>query len=224
MYKNSILYVSDERSLQANLLDDYKKNFDLYIANDGIEALNIYHKKHPNIILTEIKVPLLNGLEFVSKIREKDDKTPIVILSKDICTGSLLCAVELNITKYLISPISKQDIIKAIAKCVSKLEVEDCIIPLTQEYTYNVDKKLIYHKEILLPMSLSESRFLELLIKNKDRVVSYHEIEYFVWEERYMSDAALRSLVYSVRNIFKNKEIIENISKIGYRINIMSEK
>ena len=132
-------------------------------------------------------------------------------------------SVELNLTKYLVAPISKEDIIKAITKGITKVKAEDYIINITQEYKYNVDtKEVIYSTDIVVPLSLLESKFLELLIKNRGKTIGYQEIEYFVWGNKFMSDAALRSLVYSIRKIFNSRDIIKNISKTGYQIKLAS--
>jgi DNA-binding winged helix-turn-helix (wHTH) protein len=74
------------------------------------------------------------------------------------------------------------------------------------------DKKVIH-------LTKYQYKFLDILIKNRGRIVSYEEIEGFVWEDRYMSSDALRSLVRDVRKII-GKDKIENISKFGYRINL----
>jgi len=76
-----------------------------------------------------------------------------------------------------------------------------------------IDDKRVIH------LTKYQYKFLDILIKNRGRIVSYEEIESFVWEDRYMSSDALRSLVRDVRKII-GKERIINISKFGYRIKL----
>ncbi len=78
---------------------------------------------------------------------------------------------------------------------------------------------IIKGDESVTHLTKYQYKFLEILIKNRGRVVSYEEIESFVWEDRYMSSDALRSLVRDVRKIIGKDRII-NISKFGYRIKL----
>ncbi|HHD81262.1 MAG TPA: DNA-binding response regulator, partial [Campylobacterales bacterium] len=71
----------------------------------------------------------------------------------------------------------------------------------------------------VIPLTESQYKLLDILIKNRERIVSYKEIENFVWADKVMSSDALRSLIRDVRKLV-GKEKIENISKCGYRIHL----
>jgi len=82
MMLNAILLVEDEQTT-AQLLGDFLSGFceNLYFAQNGKEALNIYSKKELDLIITDIEMPILNGLELIKEIREKDNTTKLFCMS-----------------------------------------------------------------------------------------------------------------------------------------------
>ena len=84
------------------------------MASTGLEALEIYKKHKPNILLLDINMPGLNGLELTKQIREQDKLTRIIILTAHLEQDKLLFAAELNLTKYLPKPISRLQLKEAL--------------------------------------------------------------------------------------------------------------
>jgi len=219
--KYTLLYVEDD-SFISEMVMDYLSDFfhTIYLAVDGVEAFNIYKEKKPNIIITDIKMPKMNGLELTSKIREIDSNIPILITTAYTTTDYLLEAVELNLVKYLIKPIEEEKLEEALLSCFQKLELDiPSLIKLTKEHQYNLFGDILTKNNIVIPLTSSQIKFLKLLITNKNRAITYSEIESVVWKDKPMSDAALRSLVHDLRKII-HKDIIKNVSKTGYKIQL----
>ena len=82
-FKNiKILYVEDEDNIRENAVFYLKRLFDIvFEAKDAFEALEIIEQKNPHIIITDINMPKLNGLELIKNIRKKDSKIAIIVLS-----------------------------------------------------------------------------------------------------------------------------------------------
>ena len=76
-------------------------------------------------------------------------------------------------------------------------------------------KQLSFHGE-LIHLNKKESLFLELLLHNKQRIVTYDELQTHVWQDDVMTDSALRSLVRNLRKKLP-KDFITNLSGVGYR-------
>jgi len=81
--KNStVLLAEDEKNLResfAKVLMLYVGN--VYTASDGENALEVYKTKKPNIIITDIKMPKINGVDFIKKIRQENKNIPIIVTS-----------------------------------------------------------------------------------------------------------------------------------------------
>ena len=100
-YKNiKILYVEDDEIARENGIEYLENYFELiYDASDAIKALQLYEKYKPDIIITDIQMPKLNGLEFVKRIRQKDKKTQVIIITAFSDKDYLLKAIELGLVK-----------------------------------------------------------------------------------------------------------------------------
>jgi DNA-binding response OmpR family regulator len=216
-YNYSILYVENDESVSSMTLQYLKKHFrTIYSTDNGEEALEIYEKKKPNIIITAVKIPKINGLELSYKIRKENKNIPIIIISAYSTTEYLLKAIELRLIKYLIKPIDERKLLNAINISIQELNNKS-IIYINGGYQFDLVNKVLTLNDNNIPLRSSHKLLLELLIKNKNRAVSYIELENYIWGYNVMSEAAIRSLIYDIRAIL-GKNIIQNISKIGYKI------
>ncbi len=221
-YKNiKVLYVEDDDVARENAIE-YLENFfeQIYEASDAIVALQLYEKYKPDIIITDIQMPKLNGLEFVKRIRQKDKKTQIIIITAFCDKDYLLSAIELGLVKYLVKPVREKEFEEALFLCVDSLENSHSnIVKLDSNTTFDTfNKNLVVNGEIV-KLRTKELSFLELLLKNKNRYVSYSEIENFVWDDGVMTKDALKTLVKNLKTKIP-KNLILNLTNSGYKIDV----
>ena len=221
-YKNiKILYVEDDEIARENGIEYLENYFELiYDASDAIKALQLYEKYKPDIIITDIQMPKLNGLEFVKRIRQKDKKTQIIIITAFCDKDYLMKAIELQLVKYLVKPVREKEFEEALFLCVDSLENDEPNIVKLDNHTYfdTFNKNLISNNEIV-KLRVKELVFLELLIKNKNRYVSYEEIENYVWNDNVMTKDAIKTLVKNIKTKIP-KDLILNLTNSGYKIGI----
>lgn len=217
----TILYIEDDegvRTVNSRFLTRMFNEF--YEAKDGQEGYELYKKYHPDIILTDINMPRLDGLSLAKKIRQTDQTTKIIISTAFSDKDYLLEAIELNLEKYIIKPLTSRNLIPALTKAVSALEVEkDFKINLDENFYFDNKTSLFYLDEEEMDLTKKELLFLKLLVINQNRVVSYEEIEQFVWEEEYMSINSLRTTIGFLRKKIPFN-CIKNISNMGYKLNL----
>jgi DNA-binding response OmpR family regulator len=193
---------------------------ELYEAKDGIEGYELYKKYHPDIILTDIKMPKLDGISLAKKIREKDSTTKIIISTAFSEKSYLLDAIELNLEKYIIKPLTSRNLMPALTKAVEGLEKQkDFKIMLDDNFYFDNNTSLFYFNDKVIDLPKKELLFLKLLTLNKDRVVSYEEIEQNIWEDEYMSLNSLRTSIGFLRKKIPFN-CIKNISNMGYKLNL----
>jgi DNA-binding response OmpR family regulator len=219
--KYSLLYVEDEAYVRKAVISFLENQFTkIYEAEDGKEALEIYHDKKPDIIITDIEMPKMDGLEFCKRVRKEDEKTPIIIMTAYSHTEYLLKATELNLVKYLIKPIEEESLFGALKSCFEKIESESpSVVELGEDYIYDTFNHVLTHKKEIIKLTSSQTLLLDILIKNRGHTVSYIQLENSIWYDSGMSKDALRCLVRDIRK-FTYKGIIENISKVGYKANL----
>jgi len=218
--KLTLLCVEDDEVIRQNAvlyLSDYFK--EVFEAKDGQEGFECYEDHKPDIIITDIEMPRLNGLEMVKKIRVNDKSTPVIISTAYTDTSYLLQAVELQLIKYIVKPLSSKKLNEALNLLVEHLNMNNIITIDEQKYYDSLNKNLILNK-ILVNLSNKELQLIDLLAKNHHRVVNYEEIENTVWYDDVMTKDALRALIRTLRQKLQG-EYIENISGFGYRLNIL---
>lgn len=102
----SVLYVEDQLDIQEEFVDILELYVDeIHLASNGQEGLEQYHKNIPDIIITDIQMPLMSGLEMVRHIREADKNIPIIITSAFEDTKYLMEAISIGVEYYLIKPV-----------------------------------------------------------------------------------------------------------------------
>ncbi|QKF83122.1 response regulator transcription factor [Halarcobacter ebronensis] len=220
MFENlTVLYAEDEDFIRENVVEALEfMRINVIAVKDGYEAYVEYLKQKPNIIITDIEMPGMNGLELAEKIRKVDNKTPIVITTAYTNVEYFLKAVELQLIKYLLKPITLIDLKNTLNKCIENLKDTTSIISLNSCSTYDLYNHILIVEGKEKKLDAHERQLLELLLKYRNHVVSYEQIESTIWEDG-MSNAALRSLVRNLRQKLP-EDIISNISKMGYRIDI----
>ena len=220
MFKSfNVLYAEDEDFIRENVIEALEfMNMNVTSVSNGKEAYKEYLKNKPDIVIADIEMPHTNGLELASKIRKDDKETQIIIATAYTNTEYFLKAVELNLVKYLLKPISLIDLKNALSICIENIESskEKLNKYFNEKDYYNLTKKCLYVNDTVVRLDYHEREFLELLLRNSQRVVTYEEMEREIWDNN-MSSAAVRSLVRNLRKKLPC-DSIENISKIGYKV------
>lgn len=154
----SILCVEDDESVLREYRTLMQKFFDIsYFAKDGQEALQIYLQKRPDIVLTDISMPIMDGLELSSKIKDIDSGAYIIIATAFSNSEYLLKSVTLGISDYILKPIN----IKSLGKTLEKISKSISQKRLEQDREYDLKKR----EELFRTLTESSSVGI-FLIKN----------------------------------------------------------
>ena len=102
----SILYVEDEENVRA-MLSRFLQRFcsEVYIAQDGREGIELYKKHKPDIVMSDIKMPKMNGLEMIKEIKNLNHEQLVLLLSAHSDSEYLIEAINLNVDGYVLKPI-----------------------------------------------------------------------------------------------------------------------
>ena len=215
-----ILYIEDDQLIRDDAIEylSFYSDF-VYGAIDGKDGLSKYNEIKPDIIICDIIMPHINGLDLISKIRKTDKETQIIVATARIDTNFLLKAVELKLVKYLTKPIMGEKLLDALNEALEFMKDENSnIFEIDNEYRFDTLNKTLFKIDEFIKLPKKELLFLELLIKNHKRAVKYEELNNYVWAGE-MSEDALRSIVKGLRRKI-SKQAIKNISGIGYQIGI----
>ena len=132
----------------------------------------------------------------------------------------LLELVELNVQRFLQKPVDPAAFREAILFCAESLkpEAEEGVEPLGKQCRFDSrNSRIIGNGGEEIPLTRQELLFLELLLRHKNRIVTYPEIENHVWTHKPMTENALKALVRNLRRKMP-EELFHNHKGIGYKI------
>jgi len=213
-----VLYAEDEKGIRKHITEVLELFFDKVVAvEDGLEATYEMEIGSYDVLMFDICMPNLDGLEAIKKIRKKDKKIPVVILSAHTEEEYLWKAVELKITKYLVKPYDKQSLIDALQIVALELVDNNLEIKLKNGCIYNPVKKIVCEGSKDIQLTLKESRLLEYFIKRESQSVTFDDIGEYLWDMEAPTKEAIKSVVKELRKKI-GKECIKNVYGIGYML------
>lgn len=222
----SILYAEDDNKIRekyTRFLKIYFKN--VYEAIDGQESIELYEKHKPDIILLDINMPIINGLEVAKSIRELDKDTLLIILSAYSDKEKLLAATELMLTKYLIKPIQSSELENIVLKCIDNLETlknKENLLYLDNDFIWNKNKETLSKENIIFKLTQKELLLLKLFSSKPNLTFSNIDILNYVWEDDFQSDFNTNKLriVFSKLKTKLSCNLFCSIYNVGYKINL----
>ncbi|MGB5919321.1 response regulator transcription factor [Arcobacter sp.] len=223
IYPYKVLFVEDEEIIRENYTTYLKMLFkEVYEAKDGEIALKLYKEKKPDIMIIDIHLPKLNGIELLKKIRENDHSTKAIMLTAHTDKTFLLDAAALKLTKYLVKPISRKELKDALNESIEELSNYDILpikkINLKDNYIWNTELQELKNNSKLIELTSKEKKLLTILLSRKDKVFSYDEIfDYFWREEESFTLNSLKNLVKRLRKKLPEDTIINQFNE-GYKI------
>ena len=214
-----LLYVEDEDDLRKYAMAYFNKIFDVtYEASNATDAFKIFEEKRPHIVVTDIKMESVSGIDLLKKIRQIDQECQLVVLSAFLDTKYLLDAIELNLVKYLTKPIDDEELLLVLEQCAQKMiATSKQKVYFNETCYFDLNNKELINEQKTIKLAKNEAELLDLLCINKTRAVKYQEIQNYIWYDSFMSDNALRVLVKKLRKKLP-EQTLENVPKIGYKI------
>lgn len=216
----SILVAEDETQLRE-YLEEYLKIFfkKVYVAKCGHEGYLQYLEKKPDIIITDINMPNLNGLEMVKRIRQRDEETEVIIISAHSEEEKLLQAIELKLVTYLIKPINSLKLKELLFKLVDKLRSSKKRVYLSNNIFWDKTSNTLWNSEKQITLREKEIMLFKLLCSKANHAFTAENIFYHIYKdtEKEFSEYAVTSFIKRLRAKLP-ENLIQNEYGIGYKI------
>ena len=119
----SVLYVEDEpltREAVAEILE--RRVREVFLARDGSEGLEMFRINRPDLVMTDIRMPVMDGLKMSRAVREESKEALIIVTTAHSDTPYMLDAIDIGIDQYVIKPVSVEKLDRAIDKCAEIIE------------------------------------------------------------------------------------------------------
>lgn len=226
MDSRKILIVDDEyqitrvlkRSLQAH-------RYDVRTASDGESALELFHDFHPDLIITDLQMPAMNGIELCREIR-KVSEIPIIILSVKGEEKTKVSALDAGADDYITKPFGMDELlarVRATLRRVPEEKAEETLLEVG-DFSINLAKYQAFVRGEEVHLTPKEFELLTFLVKNHGKVLTHRVLLSGIWGVNFIEQTEyLRVFLGNLR-----KKIEPNPSKpqyiltepwIGYRFN-----
>lgn len=220
------LYVEDELDVLQNiseLLENYFEKF--YQASTGEIAFEIVMKEHIDILIVDIELPKMNGIELIQKIRKEHSDIRIVVVSAYTKTDYFLECIEYQIERYIIKPFTSRKINELLQKLNETYKNIDSekIIRLDDDFLFKVNLSQLFFKDELVSLTKKEKALLLLFLENRNSLIKIDLIEYEIWPDNPSSDTRRRTLISRLRSKLQHR-FIETSSSEGYIFTLTKEK
>lgn len=216
--KLSVLYVEDEENVRKALCAAIEDEFGEFMsASDGSEGLKKFKKYKPDIVITDILMPIKDGLEMSKEIREISKDTVIVVLSAFSEREKLLSAIDHGINKYLIKPIYPDDLLSLLINIAIQKFSLSSVIDFGRGYEFDVNKKILTKNGENIYLTRKEMLFISFLAGNVGTFTLHEDIKRSIWAGKKVDDAAIRTFVKRIRDK-TDKDFIKNVPSLGYKI------
>ena len=218
-----ILIIEDEPKVVEFLKKGLEEqDYDVDVAYDGQMGERIAIKNIYDIILLDVVLPYINGYELCKKIREKNQNVPIIMLTALGTTDDKITGFDHGADDYLVKPFEFKELlarIKALTKRASGIIQTQNIIRIF-DLELDLDKKNARRADKSIDLTAKEFALLELLMRNKGRVISRSEIAEKIWEITFdtgtnVVDVYINILRKKIDKEFENKLIHTKIG-LGY--------
>jgi len=121
----SILYVEDEPEVQEGYAKALRRICDdLLLASNGEEGYKVYQNAQSDIVISDIKMPVMNGLDMIKKIKEINPDAKIIITTAHSESAYMMEAISYHVDGYLLKPVDKKSMIELVEKIASNIILE----------------------------------------------------------------------------------------------------
>jgi DNA-binding response OmpR family regulator len=223
--QKTVLYAEDDL-VTRSLYEEYFKNFfkTVYLAENGQQAIEIYHDHKPDVIFLDINMPVMTGLEACQYIRQKDFETKIVMLTVQTDKETLLSSIELGLSSYLEKPMSRVRLKQLLIKISTSFKESNKILirkTNDQEFSWDKINRVLLCNSQIVHLTKSEKLLLELLVNSRHEKVEKQQVFESVWggtNQKEYSEASFKTLLKRLRNKLP-EDTITNLYGLGYSLN-----
>lgn len=203
---NGRILLADDDIVSRELLKDLLilSGFEVYCAADGAEAIELFSQINPNVVVTDIRMPLKDGLEVLQAVRETDDTVPVIIVTGYGDLDSAVNALRRGAHDYLLKPINSELLIDAVSKGIELTRLkrlERDYRRVLEDQVEQRTKELAETNEFLSGI-LNSSTGVSIILTDTDGVIKFWN----VGAENIYGYSAQEMLGHHVLDLFPDRE------------------
>lgn len=192
MAKNTILLIDDDENIcKVVTLYLQKEDFDIKVAQDGQTGLNLFSQVNPDLVLLDIMMPGMDGIEVIKQLR-RESKTPVIMLTAKGDTFDKVLALELGADDYIVKPFEPKELIARIKAVIRRTEKANEPDNETVKYDGLKISLATYSVEYMgnkLELPPKELELLYFLAQHPNKVFTREQLLQKVWEFEFYGDS-----------------------------------
>ena len=215
-----VLAVDDELAIQRLVkLELEEQGLRVVTCGTGKEALSILDESRPDIVVLDLMLPDMSGIDVLAEIRERSE-TPVILLTGRTGTEDRVRGLDLGADDYVVKPFAPEELgarVRAVLRRETRANADEGTTVTAGPFTIDLERRLVMKHDEMVPLTRTEWSLLQFLAENPGKVMLSQQILSHVWGPEYIDDRQyLRVWVSRIRKKLA-PELIETFPGIGYR-------
>ncbi|HUJ77241.1 MAG TPA: response regulator transcription factor [bacterium] len=223
MTRKTILVVDDEQENRASLKDLLSDEYQVCLARDGVEALRAVEEQVPDLVLLDILMPRMDGLQTCLRLRQQGATRglPIIFLTSKNQPETEAFGLELGADDFIPKPFNKEVLKARIRRRLGGNAAQAAEVTSLGDYKVYWQRQEAGKGETFIPLTTKEVGMLRLFVDNPGRVLTRDVILEKVWSETYITDRTIDSHVKELRKkIPPLAQLLKTVYGSGYRLDL----
>lgn len=187
----TVLIADDNRQI-TSILEEYakKEGHTVHVAFDGREALQLFDKIHPDVVLLDVMMPNVDGFEVCREIRKNSD-TPVIMITARGEDFERIMGLDIGADDYIVKPFSPPEVmarIRAVLRRMARDSGQTGQVYTYDNLTVNLDEYIVTVGGTHIPLTKKETEILYTLATNKNKVFSRDNLLNSLWGYDYFGD------------------------------------
>lgn len=213
-----ILLLEDDKLLNDAICHYlHAKGHTVTAFRNGMHALAELEQKSYDLLIFDISVPGINGFSLLEELHRLRIATPVIFISAIVDIEDISRAFDLGCHDYLKKPFHLKELILRIDKISQTCYVTQVHTRLSANYSFDCEKSQLYFQNEIQILSKRQLQIIELLARNRSRVVSYDMFRDYVYNDYEIDTGTIRAEVNRLKKALK-EDIVVNIRGVGYMI------
>lgn len=222
-----VLLAEDEIALAKIIKDslESRKELQITIATNGNEALELYHKLKPDILVLDVMMPQMDGFTVAKMIRQTDNRTPILFLTARSSVDDLVTGFHLGGNDYLKKPFDMEELIVRILALLNRpIDIQEEKHPdifTIGQYTFNYPHQTLQISDQTETLSHREAEILRMLCQHANDVMHRKPVLLELWgDDSFFNARSMDVFITKLRKKLKADPSVQivNIRGIGYKL------
>lgn len=213
-----ILIVEDEQELSNNIKKILEKeHYEILQAYNGEEALDLLYDEHVDLLLLDIMMPVMNGIELITTLRKSNNTIPTLMLTASNMIDDRVNGLDAGADDYLCKPFSNLELLARIRSLLRRHTSQKSAIIRYKDLELNLSKHTLSKAGIILDLSDKQFKIVELFFHNIGTTLTRLQISEYIWGSMNMERSA-NAIDAHMKNIRKQigADVILTIRSVGY--------